>query len=820
MSNNRKNKKEKRTAAIRIRNIMLIVILTFSVTAIVGGLSFCIYVAAVTESEIDETLFELLNGNTASEIYYYESESDREAGIATKLEGQELYGGYRSIPISYSELPNELIYAFISIEDRRFFSHSGVDWKRTVGAAANYIFRFDDEFGGSTITQQLIKNVTERDEYSLERKLQEIMWALDLETKMSKEEILQNYLNIINLSNGCYGVGAAADYYFSKSVDELTLIESASIAAITNNPSYYDPIRNPENNRDRAELILWQMNEQGYISDEEYLEGLGQNIELKVRKGESSRVNLWYVDMVIEDVICDLEAEYGYSRSMANLMLYRGGLKIYTAMDYTVQTLIEDYYADKSNFPSADGNEAPQSAMIIIDPYSGDILGVVGAIGKKSANRLQNFATDTLRPAGSVVKPLSVYAPALEKGIINWASVYDDTPVNFGPEDSPQAWPRNANNIYRGLTNVNYAISHSINTVTVKVLEDLGLETSFNFLYDSLSIKSLIEEKKLDDGRVLSDVDYAALALGQFNYGVTVREITAAYSIFVNQGIYNETRSYYRVSDRAGNTLLEKKYSGRAVISENNAIIMTKMLQNVVSDGTASNIKLKNQIDCAGKTGTTQNNYDKWYIGYTPYFIGGVWYGYEYPKELSYNFGNACIEVWDEVMTLLHRRYISDGNIKSFDESESVIKYEYCRDSGCIVTAACKKDARGNRSETGYFEKGSEPTKKCYCHVLVAYDTAEGGIATDDCYSADVKYVGMISVERSFPIQIYVSDAQYVYKELPRDIIPETSLSLPYFNNLLSEGEYCGISYGNTQFNRYCRAHFDYWKWKNGRDNE
>lgn len=809
---------KKSTFRKRLLNTVLIILLLVSVLLLTGGLMLGIYVASITEREIDQSVFEVLSNNTASKIYYYKSESDRQAGIATELEGQELFGGYRSLPLKYGELPEDLVNAFVSIEDKRFFEHKGVDWKRTVGAAVNYIFKFDDEFGGSTITQQLIKNITERDEYSLERKLQEIMWALDLETKMSKEEIVENYLNIINLSNGCYGVGAAAKYYFEKDVSELSLLECASIAAITNNPSYYDPIRNPENNMKRACLILLQMREQGYIGEQEYNEAVGGELQLSADPSVSATINLWYVDMVINDVIADLMSQYGYTRSMANMMIYRGGLKIYTAMDYDVQILLEKYYANTNNFYTSDGGEQPQSAMIIIDPYSGDILGVVGAIGTKNANRLQNFATETVRPAGSVIKPLSVYAPALEAGIATWSSVYDDVPVNFGNGITPVAWPKNANGVYRGLTNVNYALAHSVNTVTVRILEELGLQTSFDFLYSDLRMQSLIECKQLDNGRIITDVDYAALALGQFNYGVSVREITAAYSIFANKGVYSTSRSYYRVSDEIGNILLENRYHGDAVLSEENAVIMTHMLNNVVESGTAKGITLKKKVDCAGKTGTTQNNYDRWYIGYTPYYVGGVWYGYEYPKTLSGGTGNICIEIWDEVMTMLHQKYIASGNIKKFNDSDLVQSFEYCKDSGQLMSDACRKDPRGDRSENGYFVVGTEPTEICTRHSLVAYDTVEGGVATEDCQSTDIEYVALIKVERSFPMQIYVSDAQYVKRDLPSDIMPETSPSLPYFNNMLGEQEYCGISYGDQQYNRYCRAHFDYWKWRSGQN--
>jgi penicillin-binding protein 1A len=803
-----------RTFIKRVRNAFLIIIISIIAIATVAGVTLGIYVASISEREIDEGIFDLIRENTASKIYYYESDGAKRSGDATELETQELFGGYRSIPVDYVEIPEDLINAFISIEDKRFFEHKGVDWKRTVGAALNYIMRFEGSFGGSTITQQLIKNVTERDEYTLERKIQEILWALDLETKMSKEEILQNYLNIINLSNGCYGVGAAADYYFSKSLDELTLFECASIAAITNNPSYYDPRRNPENNRQRALLILSQMYEQGYIDGEAYELAKNEELKLNIKSNGASEINLWYVDMVLEDVINDLMTQKGYTRAMAKMAIYRGGLKIYTAMDYQLQLLVEKYYSNSSNFGGVDGSDGQQSAIILIDTQNGDILAVAGAIGEKRANRLQNFATSTVRPAGSVIKPLSVYAPALEEGIITWSSVYDDVPINFGNGNEPIAWPKNANGVYRGLTNINYAVEHSINTVTVRVLEDLELEKSFDFLYNKLGMKSLIDERVLDDGRVISDIDYAALALGQFNYGVSVREISAAYSIFASGGIYNGSRSYHKVTDALGNMILENKYHGEAVVSEETATIMHEMLKNVVKKGTASSLSLKKTVECAGKTGTTQKNFDRWYIGYTPYCIGGVWYGYEYPKELDSSTSGICVRIWDEIMSRVDKIYSARGEFLEISESENVGLFEYCKDSGKLVGEACRRDARGDRSEQGYFVLGTEPSEKCDCHVLVPYDRAEGGIASEWCYAADVEYVGMIKVERNFPTEIYISDAQYVWRELPDDVMPETSPSLPYFNNLFGEDEYCGISYGATQFNRYCRAHFDYWKWK------
>ncbi len=823
------SKRAKRVFAAFAR-ILTVLLLVITVTSTVVGLVFAIYIDRNIEKSVDESLFSAVGGGAATKLYYYEfTDRENRVGEAIELTEEEIYGGYRCEYVEYERIPQSLVNAFVSIEDKRFYKHSGVDWIRTLSAGLNYFLKFSDSYGGSTITQQLIKNVTQNDDYSFQRKIQEILWALDLETKMGKDEILGMYMNIINLSQGCYGVGAASKYYFSKDVSELTLCECACIAAITNSPSYYDPIRNPENNTYRRNLILHAMYEQGYISEAEFKENYDREVTLNVSgASDVDRVNSWYADMVIEDVIEDLMEKQGYSRQMANLMIYTGGLKIYTAMDIKVQQKLEEYYADTANFYGNIDGEKPQSSMIVIDPRTGDILGVAGAIGKKTANRVQNFATQTLRPAGSVVKPLSVYAPALEEGIITWSSVYDDVPVNFGNYNTdpnrgeliePKPWPKNSNGIYRGLTNVNYAVEHSTNTVVVKVLEDLGLDRSFNVLKNKLHMDSLILEGQNTYGGVITDRDYAALALGQFNYGVTVREITAAYSALANNGIYNTPRSYLKVTDIRGNEILSNAYRGEIVFSEETASLMTMMLENVVERGTATAITLDDAVDCAGKTGTTQNNFDRWYIGYTPYYICGTWYGYEYPKAITDLSSNPCIKFWDEVMSELHEEYIAtDKNggesLIRFATNPNIVEAEYCADSGMLMTEACKNDPRGDRAETGYFKRGTEPSSFCTCHVSVAYDTVHGGVASEDCPEENIKNVGLINVTRVFPKQIYVTDAEYVWRDIGRDILPSTSPNLPFFANLLGEDEYSGISRADTQYNRYCRAHFNYYNWQ------
>ena len=800
-----------------VKRILLITAIVLSVLLLFLGLFAVMYIDTHIEKSIDENIFYSVGTNVQSKIYYYEDKGGGEAKVQS-LSAQTLFGGYRCVYKKYEEIPQYLKDAFIAIEDKRFYSHDGVDWLRTATAGINYFLNIKKSYGGSTITQQLIKNVTEEDEYSLHRKLQEIFWAIDLESKLSKDEILEMYLNIINLSQGCYGVGAAAEYYFSKDVSDLTLAECACIAAITNSPSFYDPIKNPENNRARRNLILSEMYSQGYITEEEFEDAKKSETVLCVASDEGSKINSWYVDMVIKDVITDLCEEYGYSKSMANLVLYTGGLEIYTVMDKKVQDLLESYYSDISNFSTINGAEIPQSSMIIIDSRTGDILGVVGAVGEKTGNRVQNFATDTLRPAGSVIKPLSVYAPALESGIITWSSVYDDTPVRFlGSDDVPAekltAWPNNANGNYRGLSNISYSIAHSLNTVPIKLLDDLGVEESFDFLREKLRFDGLIRRKTLEDGSVITDMDYAALALGQFNYGVSVKDITAAYSIFANDGVYNYARSYSRVVDGRGELILEKKYKGEIVLSEENADLMTLMLEGVIRNGTATDISLSRYLECAGKTGTTQNKYDNWFIGYTSRYIGGVWMGYEYPKTLSAYQGNKCNRIWDEIMSALCQEDIRGGDTK-FDISSNIVKCEYCADSGKLMTVACHSDARGDRAQVGYFVKGSEPSEYCDRHVMVSYDAVDGGVVVGDCPIENVKRVGLIVVERSFPKQIYITDAQYVWRDIGKNTPPETSPTLSFFNNILPEKTFCGISRGEIQYNRACKTHFNYFDWK------
>ncbi len=815
-----------------VLNILLTILLIGLICGVIVGTVFAIYIKNYVDPEIDSSLLKGAGSDTTTRIYYmdYETEEDRinEEGTAVELEDQRLYSSDNSIWVKYEDIPENLVNAFISIEDHRFKTHNGVDWIRTSKAVVGYFFGSGD-FGGSTITQQLIKNLTGDNENSPQRKVQEIFRAINLENEMSKEQIMEMYLNIIFLGNNCYGVQAAANTYYNKDVSELTLTECASLAAIVKNPSKYEPVnhdvvyyeneetgeKEEDGNRARRNDVIFRMHQLGYISEAERDEAYETELVLKNDDSESSSnnttVNSWYTDAVINDVQQALMDEYGYSSYVASLMIYSGGLQIYTCMDPKVQDTLETVYENDSEyFPAATDGLQPESAMIIIDPYTGDVLGLVGGRGEKTQNRIMNRATQSKRPAGSCIKPLSVYGPAIDLGVATMGSVYDDTPVRF--DENNNAWPHNLPDIYRGLTSVKTALRHSINTIAVKMLQDVTVDYSFDFLKNTLHMDSVIESYTKADGTIVSDKDLAPLALGQFSYGVTLWEITAGYSMFQNDGIYSESRLWYKVLDSDGNVILENEPEYEIAISEESASIMTIMMQDVITNGTGTAVTLDQKVNVAGKTGTTTADFDRWFIGYTPYYLGGVWTGYDMNQSLS-DFGqNPSLLVWDKVMTILHEDIIADAAsrgeaLKKFEISDKLVEVTYCKDSGMLISDACKLDPEGSRADTAYFTKDTMPTEYCTTHVLVAFDKTTNQVATDKCPTENLVYKGLRNVNRSYPVQITVKDAQYTcMASFESSFGYPTSTYFPYYHFALG-GNYTGTSLYGAQYNCACQKH-------------
>lgn len=832
-------------------NVVLTVLLIGLITGIIVASVFAIYIKNNVDPTLDTSLLVTTGNDITTRIYYmdYETPEDRQnrIGTAVELEDERIYASENSLWASYTQFPKYLYQAFISIEDHRFYLHSGVDWYGTAGAVFNFFTGYDEIRGASTITQQLVKNLTQDDDVRIQRKVQEILRALNLEKEKSKEEILELYLNIINFSNNCRGVQAAANYFFDKDVSELSLVECASLAAIVKNPSLYDPVRFPEENADRRWTVLKRMHECGYITEAEMIAAQNEELVLVLNNGtdedNTNTVFSWYKEAVFNDVRDALMEKYGYDSYTASMMIYTGGLKIITVMDPEVQAIMEEVYEnDKEYFPYSNDGLQPQSAMVVIDPYTSDLLGIVGGRGEKTSNRVQNLATETTRSPGSSIKPIGVYAPALDAGIINYATIYDDVPVTFGDYDAdwnvvetaadgsvirktaPSAWPANLPYVYQGLTTINQAIITSKNTVAVRVLQDLTIDKSFDFLKNKLGIESFIESYTRSDGTSITDKGLAPLALGQMCFGLTVEEITAAYAIFQNNGVYNKPRTFLYVYDSDNNLILENKAESEIVISEQTASIMTIMMNNVMNQGTGTSVTLRKTVDVAGKTGTAGNDFDRWFVGYTPYYVGGVWFGYEMNQTLSDFTKNPSCLVWDTVMTKLHQKYIDEAEaggaaLKEFTPAAGVIEAKYCLDSGMLPCDACYLDPRGSRIATGYFTKDNMPTKECDTHVVVKYDSVVGGVVINvDTYTgnlSDLKDTALIRVEnRLFPIEIRVTDAQYVYRDLPRNIRPGGWWGEPFFQNILPEGVFIGKTNVENVYNRFCYEHFDFAAWE------
>ncbi len=684
--------KSARPSHRRARRIILVTIgLLLLSTITAAALSIAPYAAA----RMDMSLLDIPAVSAPATLVCYEpaARADR-TGPLHVAANSTLAPTERRVFVPYDDLPPSLIHAFVAIEDKRFYDHHGVDFLRTLRAVGGYVTG-QSSFGGSTITQQLVKNLTGHDEATPERKLREVFLALDLERNASKEVVLETYLNIINLAEGCRGVGAAAQCYYSKSVSELTLSECAAIAAITNNPARYDPLTHPEANRARRDLILREMADQGYITARERDTAIAAPLDLhpsadmEADKTQAcDRVPSWYADLVAADVIRDLTEKLGCTRAHASMLLYSGGLTVECAMDEDLQAIVEKYYADNENFPmGVDGR--PQSSFLLMDPETGDILAVAGAIGEKSGARVQNYATDTRRPAGSCIKPLSVYAPALEEGRITWATLCDDSPLRV---QNGVSWPANADGRYRGKVLVGEAVSESLNTVAVRLTEEKGVDVTLAFLRDRLHMQSLVLP-----GNGGHDATLSSLALGQQTRGVTSRELTAAYTILYD-GTYRPAVSYHRVLAADGRVILENPIptseNGLAepVISPGNAAVLTRLLMGVTDHGTAaSRITLPDTlgIECVGKTGTTQQNCDRRYVGCTPRLLAGVWMGYDYPAPLDGIGGNPCITIWDDLMTACERAYRGAPPKPQFTMPDNVISLELCPLSGELATPYC-----------------------------------------------------------------------------------------------------------------------------------
>ena len=740
-------------------------LLVFVVTLTIFSGIFMAYINSTMRGKVEVYLDEF-ETKVSTELYNQDPDTGEWVMYQTLYLNSE-----NRIWTDLEDIPKYLQEAAIAIEDKRFEKHHGVDWKGTTRAIVYTLFGKNVQ-GGSTITQQLVKNVTGDNEVTVKRKITEIYRALELEKRYEKDEILEAYLNEVFFGQSCYGVVTASRMYFNKDVSDLTLAECASLMGITNNPSMYDPTLSSwtrENNRERQLTILGAMLEQEKISQEEYDEAKAEDIvfsngftisgkyvgsdgavtdqepeepptddtdspadeEEPTIKGRYS----WFTEAMIGDVADALVEKYGITDKVRDNgttytayeqawdMVHGKGYKIYTTQNPKYQKIAEDVCYDLSNIPytSSYTNSAGeqvedqlQIALTIVDPTNGYVVAMIGGAGEKQADRVWNWAVNA-RQCGSAIKPLSTYAPALDDGTINGASVIDDYPMLLNGD----VWPRNANWRYQGLTALHKALAQSLNTCAVRTNLAYGVDRSYEFLVNKLGFENLTYTDSQQVGN---------MALGGFEKGVTTEEMAAAFATFVNEGVYTKPRTFVRVEDANGNVILENEAQSTVAMKNTTAAIINHLLQEAALNGTGYEAQFSG-MHIAGKTGSTNSNKDRYFVGYTPYYSCAVWAGYEHNQRIVAS-GNPCSAIFRKVMSAIHEE-LPD---KDFFSCAGLTSVAVCADSGMLASENCALDVRGSRVYTALVAADNAPTSVCTMHTAPSYTVnmadSDGNVTT------------------------------------------------------------------------------------------
>ena len=740
-------------------------LLVFVVTLTIFSGIFMAYINSTMRGKVEVYLDEF-ETKVSTELYSQDPDTGEWVMYQTLYLNSE-----NRIWTDLEDIPKYLQEAAIAIEDKRFEKHHGVDWKGTTRAIVYTLFGKNVQ-GGSTITQQLVKNVTGDNEVTVKRKITEIYRALELEKRYEKDEILEAYLNEVFFGQSCYGVVTASRMYFNKDVSDLTLAECASLMGITNNPSMYDPTLSSwtrENNRERQLTILGAMLEQEKISQEEYDEAKAEDIvfsngftisgkyvgsdgtatepepeepstddtespadeEEPTIKGRYS----WFTEAMIGDVADALVEKYGITDKVRDNgttytayeqawdMVHGKGYKIYTTQNPKYQKIAEDVCYDLSNIPytSSYTNSAGeqvedqlQIALTIVDPTNGYVVAMIGGAGEKQADRVWNWAVNA-RQCGSAIKPLSTYAPALDDGTINGASVIDDYPMLLNGD----VWPRNDNWRYQGLMPLHLALRQSLNTCAVRTNLAYGVTNSYDFLVNKLGFENLTYTDSQQVGN---------MALGGFEKGVTTEEMAAGFATFVNEGVYTKPRTFVRVEDANGNVILENEAKSTVAMKNTTAALMNSLLQEASLQGTGYQAQFPG-MHIAGKTGSTNSNKDRYFAGYTPYYSCAVWAGYEHNQRIVAS-GNPCAVIFQKVMKAIHE----DLPDKDFFSCAGLTSVAVCADSGMLASENCALDVRGSRVYTALVAADNAPTSVCTMHTAPSYTVnmadSDGNVTT------------------------------------------------------------------------------------------
>lgn len=686
---NHKNINTNQKVKLNYKKVLLGVACVFVLTAVITCGYVISYMLSFTYGDVAIDLDDYqANQSQTSIIYGY----DENGQI---FEMQRLHGDENRIYVSLEEISPNIQNAFIALEDARFPKHKGVDWIRFIA-----VFVKDQlSTGGSSITQQLVKNLTDERDATFVRKFKEICYALNLERNFEKDEILEAYLNTLYLGEGCYGVKTACEVYFGKDPSELNVAEAACIASITKAPYTFNPFVDPAENKKRQERCLDAMLEEGYINKAEYDEAVAYELiftnsdkyvpdtsddEEKKPVQEDEGYWSFYVDYIVDCLYDQFMTEYDMTERQATQKIYYGGLKIYAAVDLRVQEILENVYENRKTFPNEAGKEVKvQSAMTIMD-YSGRVIAICGQAGEKTENRSLNRASDSPRQPGSSIKPLTAYAPAIEEGIINWSSLILDKAFAY----QGKQWPKNYGGSYgsgRSVT-VQNALARSLNTVPGRLIyHELGLNKSYRYLTEKFKISTASPE---------NDPAPAPLATGSMHRGITTLEMTAAYAAFGNGGKYYKPYCYYRVTNFDGSTVYFDNTApeGEQIITRETSEIMCELLQTVTtaSEGTGTAYKVKG-FPTMAKTGTTTDNYDRWFVGGTPYYVAAVWYGYDLNKSITNTSGNPAGKIFKAVMDDAH----SGLATKDFEKSKLVTEKKYCTRTGLLAGEKCYSTATG-----------------------------------------------------------------------------------------------------------------------------
>ena len=672
----KEDKKEHKTLKSRFIKFIIFVLILI----IIASICYLVYKAYIFKTLAKEML-----NNSTSTVFDSNKNVIAEIGSERNRENVKL-----------SEIPDNLKNAYISIEDQRFYKHHGVDIKRTGAAIFSYVIkRGSSSFGGSTISQQLVKNLTGDDSNTISRKVKEWFYACVLDGSFSKDDILETYLNIIYTGPNVYGVKEAALYYFNRDINDLNLAECAFLAGINNSPNSYNPFSDTDKSEKinkRTKTVLNKMQELGYISKEELEDATSQvDNGLKFSKGNlqnNSSVYSYHTDALINEIISDLSNKKHISQDFATNYFYLSGSSVYSTQNSNVQKIVENECKNKRYvLKSSNGEDTAQTAIVIMDQSTGYVVACSGGLGEKTKSRGFNRETQMKRQTGSAMKPIAVLAPAIDKRIVTNVTVFADEPTTFTDYNGEAYSPIDYDN-YKGSITLRQAVESSQNIPFVKLMEQLTPQVSIKYL-EKMGITTLNDK----------DVNLS-LSLGGLDVGISPLEFAGAYSSIANDGIYIEPTFYTKIDSHSNETILVSKQKKRRVISKDAAFILKQLLTEPVigSSGTATYCSISG-MDVAAKTGTTNENYDRWLCGFTPYYTSVCWYGFDMNESINFNGKNPAGLIWSSVMKSIH----SGLSNKKFEKTDGVVTSTICRDSGKVANSSCP------HTFTEYFLKGTVP---------------------------------------------------------------------------------------------------------------